>query len=182
MAFSISEFRSELKLDGARPNLFRVTIPFPSLVDGGTTASSSLVFMAKSSQLPGSSIGSIPIHYFGREVKVAGNRSFPDWTITIINDEDFGIRNAFERWHGTINSHNANLRNANAVNMLGYQVDAIVEQFGKAGNVIKTYKMVGAFPIDLAPIDLDWGSQDSVEEFTVTFAFQLWESDTTDVA
>lgn len=182
MAFSISEFRSALKLDGARPNLFRVTLNFPNLVENGATASSAVTFMCKSAQLPGSSIGSIPLYYFGREIKVAGNRSFADWTVSIINDEDFDIKDAFERWHGIINSHNANLRDSNAVNMMGYQVDTLVEQMGKAGNVLKTYTMVGAFPTDIAPIDLDWGAQDSVEEFTVTFAFQLWESNTTDRA
>jgi hypothetical protein len=78
-----------------------------------------------------------------------------------------------------INSHGGNLRNAVATSPSGYSVDAKVDQYDKAGNILKTYKFVGAFPVDLSPIDLDWGSNDAIEEFTATLAYQWWESDTT---
>jgi hypothetical protein len=129
--------------------------------------------------LPGSTIGTTPVYYFGREIKFAGNRTFADWSLTIINDEDFSIRNAVERWMNTINSNAGNIRNSSALNNTSYTVDAEVTQYGKTGGELKKYKFVGVFPIDLAPIDLDWGSNDAIEEYSVTFAYQHWETDTT---
>jgi hypothetical protein len=161
--------------DGARPNLFEVSMPFPGFSSPGN-AQSKLTFMCKTAQLPGSTINSVPVNYFGRELKFSGNRTFTDWTITIINDEDFVIRNAFERWMAGINSHNLNVRNPAALAPLGYSVDGDVTQFGKNGNTLKKYKFIGLFPTDLTPIDVDWGSNDTIEEFTVTLAFQWWEA------
>ena len=165
--------------DGARPNLFQVTLTFPTIAANGSAAGQKTSFMAKSAQLPGSTVNQFPLYYFGRELKFAGNRTFTDWTLQIINDEDFVIRNSLESWMNAINSHASNVRNSGAVNPSNYSVDAIVTQYGKAGDVLKTYKFVGLFPVDIAPIDLDWGTNDSVEEFSTTFAFQYWESDTT---
>jgi hypothetical protein len=105
-----------------------------------------------------------------------GNRTFQDWTITIINDEDFVVRNAFERWMNGINSHTFNVRSPLALTTTSYSVDGEVKQFGKTGNTLKKYKFVGLFPTDVAPIDVDWGSNDTIEEFTVTLSYQWWES------
>ena len=179
MAFNVAEFRSQMVGDGARPNLFQVTLTFPAIVEGGSVAGQKVTFMAKSAQLPGSTIGTVPVYYFGRELKFAGNRTFTDWTLQIINDEDFAIRNGLESWMNTINSHGSNIRNAGAGSPTGYTVDASVAQYSKTGNVLKTYKFVGLFPLDLAPIDLDWQSNDSIEEYSATFAYQWWESSTT---
>jgi hypothetical protein len=179
MAFNVAEFRSNMIGDGARPNLFQVTLTFPTVAANGVAASQKTSFMAKTAQLPGSTVNSFPIYYFGRELKFAGNRSFADWTLQIINDEDFVIRDSMESWMNAINSHASNVRNGAAVNPLGYTVDATVTQYGKAGDALKTYKFVGMFPVDLAPIDLDWSSNDSIEEYGVTFAYQWWEAVTT---
>jgi hypothetical protein len=179
MAFNVAEFRANMIGDGARPNLFQVTLAFPTVANNGTVAGNKVSFMAKTAQLPGSTVGTVPVYYFGRELKFAGNRTFADWTLQIINDEDFTIRNSIESWMNSINSHGGNVRNAAAANPSGYSVDAEVTQFGKAGNELKKYKFVGLFPLDLSPIDLDWGSNDSIEEYSVTFAYQWWESDTT---
>ena len=179
MAFNVAEFRANMIGDGARPNLFSVSLVFPTIAANGSVAGQKVTFMAKSAQLPGSTIGTVPVYYFGREMKFAGNRTFADWTLTIINDEDFTIRNSIESWMNAINSNAGNVRNAAALNSTGYNVDAQVTQYGKTGQELKKYKFVGMFPIDLAPIDLDWGSNDSIEEFTTTFAYQYWESDTT---
>lgn len=179
MAFNIQEFRSQLVGDGARPNLFSVSLTFPTIAIGGAVAAQKTTFLAKSAQLPGSTVGTVPLFYFGREMKFAGNRTFADWTLQIINDEDFTIRNAMESWLNGINAHNANLRNSAANNQNGYTVDAQVTQYGKTGNTLKSYNFIGVFPVDLAPIDLDWGSNDTIEEYSVTFAYQYWESNTT---
>ena len=188
MAFQISGFTKELKGDGARPNLFQVVMT--GLPD---QAGTSLSFLAKSAQLPGSTLGIAPLYYQGREIKLAGNRTFADWTITIINDEDFKIRNSIERWMNGINSHEGNIRNMAGSGLIAgsaggfgqaglnnYISDAKVQQYSKNDTVIKTYDFIGMFPVDLSPIDLDWGTNDSIEEFTVTFAYQYWTTAKTD--
>lgn len=175
MAFSVTQFRSQMTGDGARPNLFEVSMPFPGYSQPGN-AQTKLTFMCKTAQLPGSTVGVVPVQYFGRELKFAGNRTFADWTITVINDEDFAVRNAFERWMNGINTHRTNLRNAAALTPSGYTQDAEVYQYGKDGSRIKAYKFIGAFPTDITPIDVDWGSNDTIEEFSVTLTYQWWEA------
>jgi hypothetical protein len=179
MAFNVNEFRTSLVRDGARPNLFQVAVNVPIFSTGtipsqGAAASSSITFLAKAAQLPGSTVGTIPMYYFGRELKFVGNRTFPDWTVTIINDEDFITRNAMETWMNAMNSHVGNLRSAAAYSPSQYSRDARVSQFGKDGSVINQYSFAGLFPVDISPIDLDWGTNDSIEEYTVTFAYQYW--------
>ena len=178
MAFNVQDFRSTMLFDGARPNLFEVNLNFPRGAPNSLAASISR-FMVKSAQLPGSTIGIAPVYYFGREIKFPGNRTFADWTVTIINDEDFVIRNALEKWMNELNSHEGNTRTA--VNSENYSATGLVKQYGKKSSTetplpIKAYNFVGMFPVDIAPIDLDWGSNDSIEEYTVTFAYQWWES------
>lgn len=186
MSFDINQFRSQMTGDGARPNLFEVIMPFPTIARLNGTANAGapepkLTFMCRTSQLPGSTIGSVPVNYFGRELKFAGNRTVPEWTITVINDEDFLVRNTIENWMNSINSSRTNIRVSNGLSPLSYTTDVLVNQHGKADNggfqgpIIKQYKGIGLFPIDLSPIDLDWGANDTIEEFSVTFAVQWWE-------
>jgi hypothetical protein len=179
MAFNVAEFRANMIGDGARPNLFQVSLNFPTVAENAVLSGQKVTFMAKTAQLPGSTIGTVPVYYFGRELKFAGNRSFTDWSLQILNDEDFTIRNSLESWMNAINSHAGNVRNQAAKNPTGYSVDAVVTQYGKTGDVLKTYKFVGMFPVDVAPIDLDWSSNDTIEEYGVTFAYQWWEATTT---
>jgi hypothetical protein len=187
MAFNVAEFRSNMIGDGARANLFSVEMLLPNYALAAQPAANKIRFMAKAAQLPGSTIGTVPMFYFGREMKFAGNRSFADWTITIVNDEDFLIRNAMESWMNSINNHRSNTRAGVALRsgagpastVGGYTTDASVIQYGKTGNVLKNYNFVGVFPIDISAIDLDWGTNDSIEEFTVTFAYQYWETNST---
>lgn len=196
MAFDITQFRSQMVGDGARPNLFEVELSFPFYVQNvvGGPLAQKLTFMARATQLPGSIVNQVPVMYFGRELKFAGNRTFPEWTITVINDEDFTVRKAFETWMDGINSHRSNVRTSVFQNAgvggnttgNGYQAEAKVKQYGKVGDpgsgvgrIKKQYKFIGVFPIDVSPIELDWGSNDNIEEFSVTFAYQWWESDTT---
>ena len=175
MSFNVSQFRSNIKFDGARPNLFEVSLSFPTAVINGTNSGQQALFLAKAAQLPGSTIGTVSLNYFGRELKFAGNRTFTDWTITIINDEDFGIRNSLENWMNLINSNTSNVRAVGSNTPLGYTTNSIVTQYGKDTSTLKKYNFVGIFPIDISPIDLDWGSNDAIEEYSVTFAYQYWE-------
>ena len=201
MAFQISDFTTRLTGDGARPNLFQISIPniptgqnAPGANPAAGSPSTTLAFLAKAAQLPGSTIGTVPMYYFGREVKFAGNRTFAEWTITVVNDENFIVRNSMEAWMNYINSNQGNVRgssvqsnNFNTSQALGYTSDAHVYQYAKTGGAdglagaIKAYDFVGLFPVDMSPIDLDWGSNDTIEEFTVTFAYQYWTSTNTTV-
>ena len=181
MSFNVDTFRTAMKNDGARPNLFEVSLQFPSFVELGGLAGSQSRFFVKTAQLPGTTIGAVTVPYFGREVKVAGNRIFADWTVSILNDEDFAIRNAFERWHRGINGNVSNLRELGAISTspaapgTSYAVDAEVVQYAKiGGSPIKKYKFVGLFPNDISPIDLDWGANDTIEEYSITLSYQYW--------
>jgi hypothetical protein len=164
MPFNITDFKGNFPFDGARPNLFEVNIP---------VFDRKLVFTAKSAQLPGSSLGSIDIPYFGRMIKVAGNRIFPEWTITVINDEDFVVRNQLEEWMSRINGHESNLAEAFYSQ---YTFDAEVYQFGKQGNILKTYTFIDMFPTDISAIEVGWDQNDQIEEYAVTFQYQYWTS------
>ena len=175
MAFNVNEFRTQMVGDGARPNLFEVGLPFPGFAAPGN-AQAKTTFMARGAQIPGASIGVVPVTYFGRELKFAGNRIFADWTITVINDEDFIIRNAMERWMNGINGHTTNV---GLVNPTDYQADLIVEQLDRDGTSIKRYDFRGAFPTLVGEIDLDYDVSGQIEEFAVSFAYQYWESNTT---
>ena len=180
MAFAVDEFRANLALDGARPNLFQVRLALPNLP--GVNDQNMLSFMCNAAQLPGSDIGVITQYYFGREVKIAGNRTYADWTVTVINDEDFAVRNAMEAWHQAINEPINNLRDINAISNApaslggGYGAQAFVDQYAKTGEVVKTYEFTGMWPTSISPIELNWGTNDQLEEFTVTFAYQYWKS------
>ena len=181
MSVNVDTFRTAMKNDGARPNLFEVTLQFPSFVELGGLAGSQSRFFVKTAQLPGTTIGAVTVPYFGREVKVAGNRIFADWTVSVLNDEDFAIRNAFERWHRGINGNVTNLRELGAISTspaapgTSYAVDAEVIQYAKiGGSPIKKYKFIGMFPNDISPIDLDWGANDTIEEYAITLSYQYW--------
>lgn len=187
MAFNIDSFRSNgLTFDGARPNLFQVNMVTTGL--GIRNIDEKLTFLARSSSLPEDNIGMVSVPYFGRELKIAGNRTFGEWTVTVINDEDFLIRNAMELWMSGINSHVGNLRDRRYRTISGngqngsYTVDAAVTQYAKRGEVIKKYAFVGVWPMNISAIELDWASNDAVEEYSITFAYQWWEasSGTTD--
>jgi hypothetical protein len=172
--FNVNTFRNALVADGARPNLFEVNMTFPGFLNANGKDAYDLRFMCKSAQLPASTVGVIEVPYFGRQVKIAGNRTYAEWTVNIINDETFNLRNAFERWHSYLNGAESNKRSTRAATTNQYGGQAIVRQYAKAGHEIKNYTIVGMFPSDVAAIELDWGTNDTIEEFQVTFAYQYW--------
>ena len=169
----IDAFKAKLATGGARSNLFRVILPFPGSTQGNTELAS---FMIKSSLLPASTIAEITIPFRGRQIKVAGDRTFADWSVTVINDNDFGIRDSFERWMNVVNGH---ISNVGTLSMADYQVDATIEQLDRTGAVVKTYKMIGVFPTEMGDIQVSYDSNDQIEEFTVNFAVNNWTSNTT---
>lgn len=171
MAFNINEIRSQLTFGGARNSLFQVQMNNP--INGAGDIK--LSFMARAAQIPESQLGVIEVPYFGRRMKLAGDRSFNDWTITVINDEDFLVRNALEEWSNSINSLQGNLRRFDSASPLLYKASAEVTQFSKTGAPIRVYKFNGIFPQIVSPIELDWGAVDQIQEFQVTFQYDWWE-------
>lgn len=169
----VDDFKSKLRGGGARPNLFKATVNFPGYAGGDVELTS---FLCKAAQLPASVMNVIDVPFRGRQLKIAGDRTFETWTATILNDTDFTIRNSMERWMNGINSHAANTGLTNPVD---YQADLVVEQLDRDESVLKTYNFRGAFPINVSAIDLNYETVDTVEEFTVEFAVQYWESGTT---
>mgnify|MGYP001380576586 CR=1 FL=1 len=170
MAFNITAFREGMAFDGQRPNLFEVDIPTGT---GDIFDGTSLGLFAKGTSIPGATIGTVIVPYFGREVKLAGNRTFPEWTITVLNDENFAIRSQFERWMNTINGHGTNKRTSGSGSN-SYVKTASVKQYTKDASVSAKYSFVNMFPTDLSEITLDWGDNDTVEEYTVTFSYDYW--------
>ena len=173
MVLSVDDFKAKLAGGGARPNLFKATINFPAYAGGDVEITS---FMCEAAQLPGSTMGLITVPFRGRQLKMAGDRTFDVWTPTIINDTDFTIRNAMERWMNGINAHSDN---TGLTNPLDYEADLKVEQLDRDGQVIKTYNFRSCFPTAVSPIDLAYATESEIERFTVEFQVQYWESDTT---
>jgi len=166
MAFNINEFKSQLTGGGARPTLFQVQITNPILA----TADVKLSFMVKTAAIPGSSVGGFGVPYFGRIVKYAGDRVFEPWPVTVINDEDFAVRNAMEAWSNAINSHDSNTRALPQT----YKSNGIVTQYSKDGRALRTYVFEGMYPSTIDSIPLSWAETDTIEEFGVTFEYDLW--------
>jgi len=172
MSLRVDDFKAKLKGGGARSNLFKATVNFPAYAGGDAELTS---FMCKAAQLPASVMNVISVPFRGRELKIAGDRTFETWTVTIINDTGFEVRNAMERWMNGINAHSANVGLTNPVT---YQADLIVEQLDKDGSTLKTYNFRGCFPTNVASIDVSY-EQEGIQEFQVEFQVQYWEANTT---
>ena len=169
----VDDFKSKLTGGGARANLFKVTVNFPAYAGGDVELTS---FMVKAAALPASIIAPITVPFRGRQLQIAGDRTFEPWTITVINDVNMEVRNAFERW---MNGINQNRSNTGLTNPSEYQADMIVEQLNKAGDVTKRYDFRGTFPTNVSAIELSYDTENAIEEFTVELQVQYWESDTT---
>ena len=186
---TLDAFKGRMVGGGARPNLFECELFFPDdAIPADSTrdeVTDKARFLVKAAQLPQSIVTPINIPFRGRNLKIAGDRTFDPWTITVINDVDFSIRNAFERWMNLINKHEDN---AGLTDPTSYQRDVFVRQFGRSGvggpilqsatqmPVLKGYKFFGVFPTNVSDIALSYDSSDSLEEFTVELQVQWWDA------
>jgi hypothetical protein len=177
MAFNINDIRSQLTGGGARSNLYQIELAMPATAGPASAAASQkLTFTCRATQLPGATVSQVPISYFGREIKLAGNRTFEDWSVTVFNDEDFLVFDALNGWMNTINTHEGNIRTAGA-SPISYQTTADVVQYGKQGDEIKRIKLVNLWPTNIAAMDLSWDAADAIQDFTVTWAFDYWTNE-----
>ena len=172
MAYSINDIRANLRLGGARPTLFQVELTSPFDPELNQIAP----FMIQASSMPGSSIAPIEVPYFGRKVRVAGDRTFEPWSVQVMNDEDFKVRHAIETWHNRINSLSGNLNTTTSSSPTNYKSQASVKQYSKAGGApIRIYTFYGLFPTEITPIDVNWNDTDTIETFQVTWVYDYYE-------
>ena len=181
---TIDDFKANVASDFARPNLFQVDLNFPQ----GIINNSSLIelgkFTVRAANLPASNIGVIEVPFRGRVLKIAGDRTFEPWTITVQNDSNFVLRNAFEIWASSIQAYNENFTSAAGLgdqdDATGYFADMTVHQLardvknGDSPKILKSYRFYNVFPSNIAAIDLDFGNNDAIEEFTVELQTQYW--------
>ena len=168
----ITDFKSKLTGGGARANLFEVVLQFPDLAQPSDLTLEKSRFLVKGANMPASNIAQIEVPFRGRVLKIAGDRTFDSWTVTVLNDTDFAIRSAFERWMNTINRVSDN---TGLVNPTDYQADAYVYQLDRDGSVLRSYRFYDVFPTQVAPIELSYDAQ-GIQEFTVELQVQWWEA------
>lgn len=175
MAFNIHDFKANgLQFGGARPTLFSVNLTIPPALTLGGDSARDMSFVIKASSIPNAPMESVDVFYFGRAIKLNGDRIFPDWEITVLNDEDFGVRRQLENWSNMINTHVGNLQTQPAYDALGYKSTATVTQFGKGGATIAAYQFEGLWPKMVEPMAMDWADTNKIQEFRCTFAYDLW--------
>ena len=193
MAFNVNDFKTQgLTLGGARPSLFQVVVNLPSAITAISPGfQPKFAFTCSAAQIPASTIGQVTANYFGRQIKLAGDREFTNWNVTVMNDEDYLVRNAFEAWMNALNSHVGNRRLISANETVpgsSYKTDAVVTHFAKGGpggnpgtntgigveSIIRQYQFVGLFPVELEAMSMDWGTTNQLQTFGVGFSYDYW--------
>lgn len=174
MPFNINYFKANGPVyGGARPSLFNVYLSVPNSLGIDQVSVEKFTFSCKASELPAFDVRKVEIGYFGRMIKVAGDREIADWSVEVLNDEDFSVRSLFEKWSNGLNRLISNVRDPNLA-MEQYKVDMDVVQYSKDGGIIRSYQAQGAWPMSVGAIKLDWDGQNQVEYFPVTFAVDLF--------
>jgi hypothetical protein len=171
--FNVDQFKAAMVGGGARANQFFVQLSFPGYVSGGAFAATQAGFLVNAAALPGSVVNPTIVPYRGREVKFAGERTFAPWTITILNDVSFNIRNSLERW---MEGMNGLANNLGRTDPRQYQADLYVTQLDRNNNPLKIYELKAAFPVDLGEIALNFGDNDTIESYTCTFQYQYYQT------
>ena len=164
---TISDFKNNFR-GGVRPNLFQIVINAPVI------GSMNLEFLGKATQIPSSTVAQFNVDYRGRQLKVPGDRTFADWSVTILNDPEWLNRTRIEQWMNAITEHSQNISSINNIDVYG---NAAVSQLSREGKVLRTYRIQDIFPTECGSIELGMGSNDTVEEFIVTFAVNNYTID-----
>ena len=178
---NIQEFRSRMTGGGARSNLFEVSIEYPPELGLDTSPNGAKAdgeFLIKAAEIPASNIGNIPVPFRGRVLPIAGDRTFDPWTVTVINDTNFKIRDAMEKWSNLINDLQTS---QGEINPEEYQTAAFVKQLSREGgdnpgpiDILREYRFEGIYPNVVSSIPLDYGATDQIEEFQVTFNYLFY--------
>jgi len=171
MAFNVNDFRANLVGGGARNSKFEVQVTNPWV----STADGKIPLLCKAASLPALTAGIIEVPYMGRKVKLPGDPTYEDWTVTIINDNDFAIRDSIIAWYRAIHPTVDNSTTFASTSPALYKSKALVRQFDMHDKLVKTVTFDGLFPSSVSSIELGWETTDTIEEFTVTFAYDWWE-------
>lgn len=173
--FNATQFREQLVGDVARPNLFKVAVVFP---EGGSSASKKFTFTCRSAQIPSLQVGQVMVPYFGRMIKFAGDRQFEDFSVRVINDENYSVREQFERWQNDLDivNHGSTRKErlANDGDRKKHYASVTVIHYSKGGKILKTYTLHNAFPYVVEGVGLDWQENDTAMEFGVVFAYDYF--------
>ena len=178
---SISDFAGKFTNGGQRTHLFQVEGNFPLLAGGGD-ADGKVPFLIKAAQLPASTLGLIEVPWRGRKIKIPGDRTFAEWTVTVLADTEGKLRDKFELWSSALNSHHGNVSadvTHSAPNGIGFE-DWQMKQLNRLGNTIKSYNFIGCWPSEVGSVDMSMENVDALAEFTVTLQYSYWTSNTTD--
>ena len=167
--FNVERFKSALTNGGLRPNQFAVQLSFPTYVGDAATAVQKSPFLVNIAELPGQIINPAIVLYRGREIKFAGDRIYAPWTITVLNDSQMSIRNGIEQWMNGMEDLQTKIGRLNPAE---YQRNVDIFQLDRNGNTLKAYTLLDAFPVDLSPVALDFGANDQISTFTVTWQYQ----------
>ena len=168
---NIDDFKTKLIGGGARANLFEVKLEWPG---AGSSDKNDASFLIKAASLPASTIGEIDLPYRGRMLKIAGDRTYDKWTVTVINDNNMKIRTAMEEWMNLINNNVSNT--SGSFSPLDYYRDLRITQLDRKEQKGKSYRFVGAYPTSVSAIEMNYETNNAIEDFTVEFAYQYWTS------
>ena len=173
---NIADFLSQMSGGGARNNQFKVTVPFPGFAIGTGTETEQLEFLIRTANLPASTVEETEVFFRGRQIPIAGERTFEAWEIEVLNDTDFALRDAFERWSNAVAEHSTP---NGIINPTEYMVDFTAQQLDRNDNVLKTYNFVGGWPQQIGAIELSQEEQGTIETFDVSMRYIYWDSNTT---
>ena len=168
----ITDFKSKLSGGGTRSNLFEVELAFPAAINVDGNVLDKARFLVKAAALPASNVTPLEVAFRGRTLKLSGDRTFETWTITVINDTDFAIRSAFEKWSNYMNRLSDN---TGTTDPALYQADAFVYQLNRDGSILRAYHFYDTFPTSVGSINLAYDT-DSIQEFTVEMQVHWWEA------
>ena len=160
---TIDQFKAQLIGGGPRANRFKVFIP---------RAGNKIEFLCKAANIPAATLGEVVVPFRGHNLKLAGERTFADWQITVINDVEFSVRSGLEAWQEEIQA----LDSGEGSTTTDYLISrAFVEQLNKDDSVLARYEFFNMFPKNIGEIALSYDTVDALEEFTVDFTFSHWE-------
>lgn len=178
---NIQQFKDRLVGGGARANLFEVELQFPPAL-ANLVPTEYMSFMIKAAAMPASDIENIPVPYRGRVLKIAGDRTYENWTVTVINDVDMPIRTAMEQWMNYINRAESNTTSAGILNALDYYADLKITQLGRSSGPFgqpfrgKTYIFKDAYPVKISAIEVAYETNNAIQDFQIEFAYQYWNT------
>lgn len=176
--YSIEEIKSNMSLGGDRPSRFWMQVTIPGISTGEQSASEKFTYRCRVASIPSMELGVVQVPYFGRKIKLPGDRTWPNLEVVIQEDEDYGPRRALEQWSHRINTVRKNTTFAPfSAAPASYKSDMFLYKGGKGGDVIRVYKFVGCWPALVAPIQVDWNATDAISEYQVVFAYDNAEND-----